>query len=565
MPLIDRLDRRFPRFAFARHVPPRQIAYRLRQKLRRKMMGPALGNRSASARLMAPANLPQPLFAPRTMAAERLPSGWHFRFIGRSHTCADRIDWTAPGPSPADQLWRMNLHYMEYLEVLPFNDGLDAIDQWITAYPVSRPGALSDGWNSYAVSIRILCWLQWLACHGEQLGETAFSGIAASLLDQAAFLEANLELDIGGNHLFKNIKALIAIGAATQGPDGKRWQERGIALLRGELARQILPDGTHFELSPSYHCQVTADLLEIISVLPAEQAREFHPVAAHMVHVAALLSHPDGLSAQFNDAGLHMAYAPGELITAAAALDLTQITDQPQVQLLPSSGYMVWREGQDATLIVKGGPIGADTLPAHAHGDHGSFELSLGGQRFIVDQGVNVYVAGADRLLSRSASGHNVTTIDGLDQGRFFGDFRLGWRTRPSVGQLEADQDHSTFTSRCQHSSSDGAQAAVERRFDMQPGTLLLTDRVKFFQSPIAKTSILFHPDVTVMVEGRSVIVVGQAAKLTITGPEQPKIIDAVWWPDMGISVATQRLVWDIPHQTGTIALSLAWTNESNR
>lgn len=565
MSLVDRLDRRFPRFAFARHVPPRQIAYRLRQKLRRKLMGPALGHRSPSARLNAPATLTQPLFAPRAIAAERSPSGWQFRFIGRSHHCPDHIDWTAPGPSPADQLWRMNLHYMEYLEVLPFHDGLDAIDQWITAYPVTRPGALSDGWNSYAVSIRVVCWLQWLARHGDHLDDSAFSRLSASLLDQAAFLEANLELDIGGNHLFKNIKALIAMGEATQGPDGKRWQQRGLALLRGELARQILPDGTHFELSPSYHCQVTADLLEIISVLPAAQAREFHPVAERMVHVAALLAHPDGLSAQFNDAGLHMAYAPTELMSAAASLSLSSITEKADAQLLPSSGYLVWLDGQDATLIVKGGPIGADTLPAHAHGDHGSFELSLGGQRFIVDQGVNVYVAGPDRHLSRSATGHNVATIDGLDQGRFFGDFRLGWRTRPSVGQLEIEQDHSSFTSACQHSSAAGALATVERSFEMRPGAMLLTDRVRFFQSNGAESSILLHPDVTVMVDGRSVIVVGNAAKLTITGPEQPKIIDAMWWPDMGVSVATQRLVWDIPHQTGTIALSLAWNNESNR
>ena len=42
--------------------------------------------------------------------------GEAFTFLGRSHRMGGRVDWTAPSLAAKDQLWRMNLHYMEYLE-----------------------------------------------------------------------------------------------------------------------------------------------------------------------------------------------------------------------------------------------------------------------------------------------------------------------------------------------------------------------------------------------------------------------------------------------------------------
>ena len=56
-------------------------------------------------------------------------------------------------------------------------------------------------------------------------------------------------------------------------------------------------------------------------------------------------------------------------------------------------GYFGARLGDDY-LVVDCGRIGPDDLPAHAHGDVLSFELSIAGHRIIVDQGVYEYVAG---------------------------------------------------------------------------------------------------------------------------------------------------------------------------
>ena len=67
----------------------------------------------------------------------------------------------------------------------------------------------------------------------------------SSAVAQLHFIERNLETDIGGNHLIKNVKALIWASAFFTGTDASRWRRKGIALLSQELATQILADGMH--------------------------------------------------------------------------------------------------------------------------------------------------------------------------------------------------------------------------------------------------------------------------------------------------------------------------------
>src|SRR5262249_53295111 len=147
------------------------------------------------------------------------------------------------------------------------------------------------------------------------------STIAASLAQQLHFLEHNLETDIGGNHLIKNIKALIWGSAFFTGPPADRWRSLGLLLLTKELPRQVLRDGMHYERSPSYHCQVFADLLEIRHVLSHDPLGDTLDAAlARMAQVTVDLAHPDGLVALFNDAGLSMAYAPDLCLDAYTAV-----------------------------------------------------------------------------------------------------------------------------------------------------------------------------------------------------------------------------------------------------
>ena len=64
---------------------------------------------------------------------------------------------------------------------------------------------------------------------------------------------------------------------------------------------------------------------------------------------------------------------------------------------LRDSGYARLTQGA-AVLIADIARIGPDYLPAHAHADTLSFELSLGARRIVVNSGTSVYGNGAERL-----------------------------------------------------------------------------------------------------------------------------------------------------------------------
>jgi uncharacterized heparinase superfamily protein len=63
-----------------------------------------------------------------------------------------------------------------------------------------------------------------------------------------------------------------------------------------------------------------------------------------------------------------------------------------------------------------------------------SYELSLAGQRVVVDSGVSTYEPGPERYHERSTSAHNTLRIDDEEQAEIWASFRVG--RRPRVGQI---------------------------------------------------------------------------------------------------------------------------------
>lgn len=541
--MIEKIQRQL---SFALRVPPRQIARRAWLKVRR----------AAEARLRPPLEVagltrverpPLPLFPPRTGLARRTDAGWAFRFLGREVRTDGGIDWRAPGPGAGDQLWRMNLHYMEYLEEAEDADLAAAIERWIEANPPYAPGSTGDAWNAYALSLRTLVWMQQLARRDlpAAVALTAERSLAAQLL----YLERHLETDVGGNHLIKNAKALLWASAFFAGPAAARWRETGLALLERELPRQILADGMHFERSPSYHCQVFADLLEIRHALGADPlGGALDRALGGMARAAADLAHPDGRVAQFGDAGLSMAYPPGACLAAHAAL----FGDAPApraVFAFADAGYYGVRQGGDAA-IVDAGRIAPPELPAHGHGDIGSFEWSLAGRRIVIDQGVFEYVSGPKRQASRTAASHNTLWIEGSDQAEFFGAFRCGRQARAEP--IEYEPAPGGFRLAVRHDGFRRLSGGPlhERRFEVGPRRIRIEDRLHGGAGGTARIGLLLHPSAAVqqIETGQWRITCGNAAAL-VRASAALRAEPAVWWPDMGIELPTSRLVIELaPH-----------------
>ncbi len=538
MSAMTRLERAW---AFGRHIPPAQLVRRLSLSLRRALRD-RLGPRGARTNATPPfsATPPIPLFqARRGMLATR-DGGLTFTFIGRRHEMGTTIDWNAPDRSPALQLWRMNLHYMEYLEEI--DDALfeRLVGEWIRANPPDARGCWRDSWNSYALSLRVVVWMQQIALRGSRLSQSLMSSMAESLYAQLRFLEANLETDIGGNHLVKNIKALLWAGAFFDGAEGARWRKRGAHWLDRALNEQILADGVHFERSPSYHCQVFADLLECAAALPAGDGlrQRLDETLGRMAIATADLAHPDGRVAQFNDAGLSMAYAPHECLDVFQRL-LGKGASPRKVFTFRDAGYFGLRDG-DAYFIADCGRVAPDELPAHGHGDILAFEWSVGGERVIVDQGVYEYIAGERRRVSRAAASHNTLCFEGADQADFFGAFRCGRRPDVAIRALESGPDWLTLEGTHDgFAHLPGAPRHV-RRFQVHADRIEILDRIEGRPDRPARARFLFHP-LTRIEKAGDILRIARAGKVIRMQSSQPiQVEKAVWWPDMGIEQETK-------------------------
>lgn len=376
---------------------------------------------------------------------------------------AHRIDWRAPD---ATQLWRYHLHYFDFLpEALacaePWASLAPILHDWIDANPLGTAGA-RDAWHSYVVSLRAVNWLFAAAITPAVLADAR---IRASLESQIVFVERNLETDVGGNHLLKNLKALAIAGCVLDGAAAARLRARFVAAFTEALRAQLRADGGHYEQSPMYHAQVLVDALEVALALRLSGDAVPGPLdeaLAAMDRFLARVCHPDGQIAQFGDSAFNMTPPPALIASAVAAARGTPV-DRPvavrhaplvaaipvgtsvpvapavatrdevapvAVDLASSGAYALATPAGGGFLIADAGPVCPDDLPAHGHADLFGFEVSAGGVRLIVDAGVSEYRAGPWRAYERSTRAHSTVLVDGIEQSDCWGSFRVAERAR---------------------------------------------------------------------------------------------------------------------------------------
>ncbi len=548
--------------AFGRHVPLSRIARRIELDLKRRVKQRG-GKPAPAAAPSLSARAPAPLFEPRLGKLDFHDGRPRLTFVGRSCEMDGPLDWRAGGDGPANQLWRMNLHYMEYLEEADDRLFVELVRQWIDANPPYAREYWKDSWNSYTVSLRTVVWMQQLAPRGARLDAATREAAAASLAQQIRFLEANLETDIGGNHLIKNIKALLLASAFFDGSEAERWRALGLRLLAEELAGQVLQDGTHYERSPSYHCQVFADLLECRQALGDDPLNgALDDALARMAQAAVDLSHPDGHVALFNDAGLSMAYSPGECLDAYARLYGKRPAPR-RTFALKDAGYFGLRTN-GTYLVVDCGRVAPDELPAHGHGDVASFELSVAGQRVFVDQGVYEYFTGERRQCSRSAASHNTLCFDGADQADFFGSFRCG--RRPNVEVLDYQVRDDGFSLTATHDGFRNLSGSPRhvRRFDVAADRIEIEDRIDGTTDRPASIGFLLHPAVVAEVSGHEARLRLGPLDIILSSSRPIDVEDTVWWPDMGVERRTQRLRIGFPPGAKTVTTTIRLSHSTD-
>lgn len=452
----------------------------------------------------------------------------------------------------------MTLHYMEFLHRLSDSVFIGVVSDWIRSNPPYRRG--DPAWFSYTVATRIIVWLQELAVRQSRLDERFLALVSHSLFEQLRFLRRNLELDVRGNHLIRNVRALQWGATAFEGKEALDWQETAWKILVKEIDEQILGDGVHFERSPAYHALVLSELLEIHYLLDDEDRRSLlRPVLRAMMVAATELTGPAERGALFNDGGEETGPPLSALTSAWERFSEERLEPSPLFHL-SESGFSGARE-EGVYLVLQGGQIGADHLPAHAHGDIFSFELTVAGTPVVADSGTYEYAEGHMRAYCRGTAAHSTLTVDGRDQAEFWSQFRVGRRYPPTGVALRTRKSSLHFRGTFPgYASLIGDDIRHHRRlhWDRRELSLTVRDRVTGQGDHRVESRIHLHPEIRVEKAGEEIKLIRDRTVASLVWQGASLRIESGWHcPRMGTKMRRPVIVL---HRSGPLPARFSYT-----
>lgn len=505
----------------------------------------------------SPPNLPQPTAGANSSSTIR--SG-KFVFINREKQLGFPPKWNTREVD--EKLWQYNLHYMDWLHSLPFEEGRQVTRDWIAKNP-AKP--LAVAWEPYPTSLRVANWIIYF--FARHLSKTSADDsfreeIWLSIAHQLDHLANVIETHLLGNHLLENAVTLTLAGTCFKGWQAENWREIGFRELRRELTEQFPEDGLHFERSPMYHLRTTY-LLNLLHQTGNQQLKELLELPRRRcVQALKYVTHPDGNIALFNDSAFNIYHSPRELLEQCNVADTPPTLPPSEARTEPpppnqtgpwkleKAGYYGFRDEHENYLICDAGAIGPDYIPGHAHCDLLSFELSLAGHRVLVDTGTFGYGADERRHYSRSTKAHNTVEIEKENQSDTWGTFRVGKRGYPRHVKFQPSR-----TGMKLEASHDGYQRApyyaIHRRcFSIHhPFALSIVDRITAKRPITCRAYFHLAPECTLKHSTSTYVMIGFEEgefAMQFIGEGRLTSFNSEYYPEFNVALDRTSLCYEI-------------------
>ncbi len=334
-------------------------------------------------------------------------------------------------------------------------------------------------WRTLETGIRVTQWFNGmeLFMDAPQFDAQAKYEMSKSLMEHARYLYEWAPKFRGGNW-----QVIEATGLATAGimlPEakaGKAWQERGLLRLSEHMQQDIVADGGHSELTPSYHQWVLQQYANTAQLARVNGINADGLTARHekMYEWLLSLSQPDGIVPPIADTheplDIRADMATGALMYnrpdfkfmgaksgpaawvwlfgADAFSKYNEMASQkPSFNsvLLPTSGYATMRSGWSASdnyflFDAAPGSVG------HSHADKLQV-LAYAGRSLLIDPGIYSYGEPLSTKYFREPAAHNVVTIDGKGSPRVRGtDAKLdAWQSLSAADFASGTTDFDGF------------------------------------------------------------------------------------------------------------------------
>lgn len=419
-------------------------------------------------------------------------SNFYFTFLNIKKKIFIEKNWN---PKGIDKLWLYNLHYFDYLiskECLNNkNISIEIINNWIKS---NRPFK-GNGWEPYTISIRLVNWIKFFLIIDEKPSDL----IIDSLNKQFSFLSKNLEFHILGNHLLANIKAMIFFIFYFDTSSQKKKNKKLISLLNEQINTQILKDGYHYELSPSYHSLIIEDLLDIIN-LGKIYSFDFKiniSLILKMINALKLTTHPDGDLVNFNDTQHKEKYTYKSLESYFSKIYPNKINliKKNKISSLINSGIYRY-QNKYFDIICFFGSIKSHHQPGHSHACTLSFELSSRSKTIFRNLGTSTYNNSPQRFKDRSSESYNMLQVGKINSNEVWDSFRVGRRAK--VSNLNTKQNKDYFMIEASHDGFKQENIIHTRRIEISDKKFEVFDKLIGFTTKQISIRFFLNYDIGV-------------------------------------------------------------------